>query len=153
MGAVTSNLEDVARVIQLAVAPIFLLTAVATTLMVLANRLARIVDRGRSIEARADPNHEARRGELDRLEWRARLIYRALFLGVTAAITVSLLMTLAFLGEILRFNAARIVALLFMAALFAYTGALLCLLREVFLAIGSFRLGIHPAPPDGEQGR
>ena len=30
-----------------------------------------------------------------------------------------------------------------MGALFAYTGGLMCLLREVFLAIGSFSLGIH----------
>ena len=52
-------------------------------------------------------------------------------------------MTMAFLGEILQFNAARAVAWLFIGALFSYTGALLSLLREVFLALGGFRLGIH----------
>ena len=79
------------------------------------------------------------------LERRAHIIYRALFLGVSAALFVCLLMTLAFAGEIFQFNPARAVAVLFMAALFAYTGALMCLLREVFLAVGSFRLGIHNA--------
>ena len=145
MGTLTGNLQDVARLIQLAIAPVFLLTAVSTTLTVLAGRLARIVDRGRSLEARVPQDEAAHPEELDRLETRARLIYRALSLGVSAALLVCLLMTAAFLGEVLDFNAARAVAFLFIGALFAYTGALLCFLREVFLAIGGFRLGIHPA--------
>jgi hypothetical protein len=137
------SLQNVAQLIQLAVAPIFLLTAVATTLMVLAGRLARIVDRGRSLETQAAPANQIQREELLLIEKRAHIIYRALFLGVSAAILVCLLMTVAFAGEVFRFHVAKAVALLFMAALFAYTGALMCLLREVYLAIGSFNLGIH----------
>lgn len=148
MEPLSAGVEEVARVIHLAVAPIFLLTAVATTLLVLAGRLARIVDRGRALEARATPGHPPHMRELLALEGRARLIYTALSLGVSAAILVCLLMTAAFLGELLRFHAAKAVAGLFIGALFAYTGALLCLLREVFLAVGSFRLGIHAPPSD-----
>ena len=139
------NLEHVARLIQLSVAPIFLLTGVATTLLVLTTRLGRVVDRGRTLETRATrerPYHE----ELDVIERRARIIYWALSLGVTAAILVCLLMTAAFLGEVLRLNSARLVVILFLGALFAYTGALVSLLREVFLAVGSFRLEIHHRP-------
>ena len=143
METATGSIKDVAQLIELAVAPIFLLTALATTLLVLAGRLARIVDRGRSLELRTSTTPH--RDELLLLERRAHIIYRALFLGVAAALCVCLLMTLAFAGEIFQFNPARAVALLFMAALFAYTGALICLLREVFLAVGSFRLGIHHA--------
>mgnify|MGYP001566372068 CR=1 FL=1 len=145
METATGSIKDVAQLIQLAVAPIFLLTALATTLLVLAGRLARIVDRGRALELRTTPGGSPHRDELLMLERRAHIIYRALFLGVAAALCVCLLMTLAFAGEIFQFNPARAVALLFMAALFAYTGALICLLREVFLAVGSFRLGIHHA--------
>lgn len=135
----TSALHDVTQLIHLAVAPIFLLTAVAATLTAFMHRLSRIVDRGRFIERQPTPDKK----ELLLLERRARLIYRALYLGVSAAILVCLLMTLAFLGATLGFNAARAVAWLFMGALFAYTGALVCLLREVFLAVGNFRLGIQ----------
>lgn len=137
------NLEDVARLIQLAVVPIFLLSAVATTIIVLTGRLGRIVDRGRSLEARPTPEVEAHRDELRVLERRARIIYRSIFLAVAAAILVCVLMTLAFMGELLHFNPAPAVALLFIGALFAYTGALSGLLREVFLAIQKFRLGIR----------
>src|SRR5581483_7716102 len=44
-------LGDVAHVIQLAIAPVFLLTAVGTVLNVLANRLGRTVDRRRVLVA------------------------------------------------------------------------------------------------------
>ncbi len=141
------SIERTARLIQLAVAPIFLLTAVATTLTVLAGRLTRIVDRGRFLETKAAPANDFLRGELDLIESRARLIYRGLSLGVLAAILVSLLMAIAFMGEVFLFNAAKVAASLFIAALFSYTGALVCLLREVFLALGSFRLGLHHASP------
>lgn len=140
MGTTAGNIETVARLIQLSVAPIFLLTAVATTLMVLTGRLARIVDRGRALENRAAPDDRTHHDQLRLLERRARIIYRALTLGVFAAILVCLLMTLAFLGETFQFNAAAGVASLFILALFAYTGALMLFLREVFLAIGGFRL-------------
>lgn len=137
----TGDLESVAKLIHLAVAPIFLLTAVSTTLTVLINRLARIVDRGRALESR-DPDPSPHRGEIALLERRARLIYRAMAFGVLAAILVCLLMSLAFLGELASVNSARALALLFVGALLSYTGALMMLLREVFLAVGSFRLGM-----------
>ena len=112
---IPSTSKTVAEFIQLAIAPIFLLMAVATTLTVFAGRLSRIVDRGRSLEARGTPDNAAHRDELRVLERRAQLIYRALSLGVSAAILVSLLMALAFAGEIFHFNTAAPVALLFMA--------------------------------------
>jgi hypothetical protein len=70
-----------------------------------------------------------------------------LTLGVLAAICIALLMALAFGGEVFGFNAATPVSLLFMSSLTAYTSALLLLLREVFLAIANFRLGIKGVPP------
>lgn len=139
-----ATLEEVAQLIQLAIAPVFLLTAVASTLLVFAGRLARIVDRGRHLEARTDIDVSVIQ-ELNLLERRARLIYLALSLGSGAALLVCLFMTLAFAAKIFHFEAARTAALCFMGALFSFTGATICLLREVFLAVGNFRLGIRAA--------
>ena len=146
MGLTPGSLKNVSQFIQLAVAPIFLLTAVAATLTVFINRLTRIVDRGRWIEALEPAEQKQRHGELLVLGRRAKLIYRALTLGVFSAIFVVLLMGLAFAGEVIQLDAATPVALLFLAALLSYTAALLCLLREVFLAIGNFQLGINASP-------
>ena len=45
-------IPTVAHVIQMAVAPVFLLTGVGAILTVLTNRLARIIDRARILEER-----------------------------------------------------------------------------------------------------
>lgn len=142
----TGGLAEVTHLIQLAVAPIFLLSAVATTLMVFTQRLARIVDRGRSVERAAAADPKDYTAELAVLEERARWIYRALSLGVLAALCVSFLMTAVFAGAVLSLKVAKPSAALFLLGLFSYTAALGCLMREVFLAVGSFRLGLHAKP-------
>jgi hypothetical protein len=52
------QISDIGHVIQLAIAPVFLLTGVATKLTVLTNRLARIIDRSRVLEDRLETNHD-----------------------------------------------------------------------------------------------
>jgi hypothetical protein len=47
-----SQVTAIAHVIQLAVAPVFLLTGVGAVLAVLTQRLARIIDRARVLEER-----------------------------------------------------------------------------------------------------
>src|SRR5512136_987755 len=98
-----THLQDITHTIQLAVAPVFLLTALGTTLAVLTARLGRVVDRARRVEARVDaePDAPARAGlvdELRRLAYRARQIHWALTAGTSAAILVCLLIAVAFVG-------------------------------------------------------
>jgi Protein of unknown function (DUF2721) len=50
-----SRLTETGHAIQLAVAPVFLLSGVSAMLVVLTNRLARIIDRGRLVEAGLPP--------------------------------------------------------------------------------------------------
>jgi hypothetical protein len=54
------QISDIGHMIQLAIAPVFLLTGVGTNLMVLTNRLARIIDRSRALEDRLDIGHNDR---------------------------------------------------------------------------------------------
>ena len=138
-------LGDVAHVIQLAIAPVFLLTAVGTTLSVLTARLARVVDRGRALEGGAPTGHPGGiPGELVNIEKRARWTLRGLSLSTLSGIQVSLLIAVAFIGYAFQLNVGFWVAVLFVGAMIAYTGGLICLLREVYLATLTFRL-IPPA--------
>jgi hypothetical protein len=143
-----SLLQDITHTIQLAVAPVFLLTALGTTLSVLITRLARIVDRARRVEARLPeeqgPVRDATVEELRTLEARARLIHWALTLATSAALLVCLLIAVAFLGYLFAARAATVMAILFVAAMAAYVGALVCFLREVFAAIATMRFALPP---------
>lgn len=146
MGA--TQLQDITRTIQLAVAPVFLLSALGTMLAVLSTRLGRIVDRARRLEkpdaAAEVESREQRVSELRQLERRARWIYYALTLGVAAAATVCLLIVLAFVGYLFDVNISLVVALLFIAAVVLFMAALLFFLREVFGAVAQLRFSLPP---------
>ena len=135
----------IAHVIQLAVAPVFLLTGVAAILGVMANRLARIVDRARILELKlSDAQGEARtelEGRLRNLSRRAKLISHAIALCVSTAVLVCGVIIVLFLGEFLAFEATAPAAVLFICALLSFLLALIWLLREVFLATRTLKFG------------
>lgn len=131
-----SHVHDIARVIQMALAPAFLLSAVGALLNVFANRLARIVDRTRVLECRGEPGDDGR-AELGTLQRRGELVRWAITMGTGAALLVSLVIGVAFVGFLARMNFAMVVAGLFVAAMGALTLALGFFLREVVLAVGS----------------
>jgi hypothetical protein len=140
-----SELADIGRVIQLAVAPVFLLTGVAAFLNVLTNRLARIIDRARTLEDMLGHASERERIEAEReligLSRRARLINRSIGMAVVCALLICTLVALLFAGAFLGFDMRLSVGLAFVATMFALIGALLSFLREVFVATRNLRIG------------
>ncbi len=135
----------IAHVIQLAVAPVFLLTGVGAILNVMANRLARIVDRARMVELKLVGAEGAAYAELEQrlenLSRRAKLISHAIALCVLTAVLVCAVIITLFLGEFLSYNAALPAALLFIAALLSFLLALIWLLREIFQATATLKFG------------
>jgi hypothetical protein len=135
-----SHIADISRVIQLAVAPVFLLTAIATLVTTLNNRLGRIVDRRRVILERlaADvPNAEtaATDTELATLSRRARLVYLSIFSAVLGALLICLVVASAFMAALLTYDLSRLVAGLFVLSMLSLVVSLGLFLREVFLAV------------------
>lgn len=143
----TNQLADISHTIQVAVAPVFLLSAVGTTLSVLTTRLARIIDRARLLEAHFkgldQPEQAHARLELDTLSLRARFIQRALTTGVGAALAVCLLIITAFVGYLTDSNLGMEVAALFIMAMGLFAFALVTFLREVVLSLDSLHFGKH----------
>ena len=137
--------SGIAHVIQLSVAPVFLLTSIAAILGVMTNRLARVVDRARALEIKLAGAEGAAyndiHGRLKTLSRRAQLISRAIVLCVVTAVLVCAVIITLFLGAFLSFDAAVPAALLFIAALLAFLLALVGLLREIFLATSSLKIG------------
>jgi hypothetical protein len=133
------NLTDISHVIQLAVAPVFLLTAIATLINALNTRLGRIVDRRRVVQERLHTREpgdaEAAVTEIANLHRRTRLIYYAIFCAVLSALLVCLVVAGAFLGALLGIDLARSVATVFIAAMLAMISGLSLFLREVYLAV------------------
>jgi hypothetical protein len=140
------RITAVARVIQLAVAPVFLLSAIGAMLSVMTNRLARVIDRARALEVELDekPSHvDAIQPRLGTLSRRAKLVSRSIALCTITALLVCALIVVQFLGAFLTFDASMAVALLFVAAMIAFFIGLVYFLREVFVATASLRIGPH----------
>lgn len=141
--------SNVAYFIQLSVAPVFLLTGVAAMLGVLTNRLSRIIDRARAIEAQhaveADSGRRASQHAMLRvLSRRARLVSWSISLCTTCSLFVSTIIVLLFLEALLATYFRGVVPVLFIIAMLAFIMGLLVFLREIYLATDSLRIG----PPE-----
>jgi hypothetical protein len=136
---------DVAHIIQLAVAPVFLLSGVGVTLGLFVNRLSRIVDRARAIEEQLAHDHN--NGELqDRLRVlarRARYINTAITLGTISGLMVALTVVLLFTYALSGVHFATAIAIVFILAMLTLTAALLVFLIEVRVATATLRIGAH----------
>jgi hypothetical protein len=135
----------IAHVIQLSVAPVFLLTSVGAILNVMTNRLSRIIDRARVLELKLVDAKDDLRQELimrlGNLSKRAKLISRAVAMCVVTAVLVCGTIIVLFAGEFAGFNATVPAALLFIAGLLTFLLSLIWLLREIFMATRTMKFG------------
>lgn len=145
-----ASIETIAGVISLAVAPVFLLAGIAGLLGVMSTRLGRITDRARVIERRIPdaPGPEQEKvlyGEAASLWERTRIINWAIRICTLGALTICLVIVTLFVGELVEFNVAVAVAVLFVAAMLCVISGLVLFLREVGIATGRMRLGMEAA--------
>lgn len=138
------QIGDIGHIIQLSIAPVFLLTGVGTNLMVLTNRLARIIDRSRVLEDRLDggpdPLYQA---ELETLFRRSHLINIAITLSTACGLLICLVIAALFLGDTLGLRLTDFIAALFVLAMLALICSFIYLLKEIFIASKSLRLSRH----------
>jgi hypothetical protein len=128
----------IAHAIQLAIAPVFLLTGIAGLLNVMAARLARVIDRARFLEqgwhamdARA---RAIARVEVGNLERRRRVCSWSINFSTVAALLICIVIVALFVEEFFQKDLKWLAGALFVAAMVALIGGLTCFLREVYLA-------------------
>lgn len=135
--------------IQLAVAPVFLLTAVAGMIGAVAGRLARIIDRARVVEDRSRGSTDVQwleraARELNLLRLRGKLANGCIALLTTCALLIGLTIIVLFLGETSGIQISRWAIGSFLAGVVSFMAALLCFLAETFLATRILDFRVHP---------
>jgi hypothetical protein len=136
---------DIAHLIQSAIAPVFLLTGVASTLGVLTNRLSRIVDRARVLEQLLEGHPGAAphvHAELAVLARRAHYINIAISLATISALLVALVVVSLFANAFFASELSVLVALLFVGAMVCLSAAYVVFFIEVRIAVAALRIGI-----------
>lgn len=139
----TLQAADMAHVIQLSVAPVFLLSGIGALLSVLSARVGRVVDRSRHIEHLCEEAAELppqMRREFEILSRRARMANWAISLCTSCALLICTLIVVLFVGAFLSLDVSAIIALLFIAAMGVLILGLICFLKEIHLAIASLRI-------------
>jgi hypothetical protein len=138
---------DIAHAIELAIAPVFLLTGIAGLLSVMTSRLARIIDRGRWFEQQwqaLQPDARARyRLELTHLERRRRLASQAIHGCTAAALLVCLVIATLFVEALFGWQLRGLAAAIFILTMLALILGLAFFLREVHLATHAVRVLTH----------
>lgn len=145
-----ANMGDVAHAIQLALAPVFLLTGIGAILNVMAGRLARIIDRGRQLTEHPVPQDlqrsETLQVELHSLERRRQLTSIAITASTLSALLVCLVIAALFVEVLLKIELKWLVGTLFIGSAVALVVGLTYFLREVHLAMQTVRI-----PASGSQ--
>ncbi len=141
-----TQLDTVTHAIQLAVAPVFLLTAVAAMIGTIAGRLARIIDRARLLEDRIESaapgkSMSAAFDELKKLRARGRLVNVCIALLTFCAILIGLTIMTLFIGETTEAPILRFATVFFLSSVSCFLLALVCFLSETLLATQMLKFG------------
>lgn len=147
------DLAAVTHGIQLAIAPVFLLTAVSGMIAAVAGRLARIIDRARFLENRlesdtiAEPRAIKMYTELAQLRHRGWLVNSCLALLTFCAMLIGFTIILLFLGETADLPILKIATISFLSGVVCFLSALVCFLTETLLATRLLRFAELPVQP------
>jgi Protein of unknown function (DUF2721) len=141
--------------VKLAVAPVFLLTAVAAMIGALTQRLSRVVDRARwihremSSESILAETFELYTQELKDIEKRGRLINTSMVFLVICALLIGMTVMELFLAETVsgQLLLSKLVLYTFVGGIASFILALISLLMEVLVAWYSIRWQPHLTTP------
>jgi uncharacterized protein DUF2721 len=140
-----AHILTVAHVIQLAVAPVFLLSGVGMVLTVILSRLNRIVDRARLVESYLPSATEQSKAsyynELQTLSRRAKLAHWAITLTTICGLLVCVVIAILFIGHYLRIDLSPTILICFIVAMLAIVLAFILFLKEISLGVASLRFG------------
>jgi len=141
------NVDNIAHVIDIAVAPVFLLAGISGLLMVLTSRLGRTIDRSRSLQSAVNKKISAQHKaaieyEMKNLLNRGRFINASINLATVSALMVCFVIISLFLGSLMNFNVGIVVASLFIVCMVILALAFGCFVVEVFIASRSLRVSL-----------
>jgi cytochrome c biogenesis protein CcdA len=136
----TPSVTQLSQVITQAIAPAFLLGALAAFISVLTLRMNRVVDRSQMLNA-IDGTDAARahlKTDLPRMRQRAVLLNNATFFATLSAIFATLLVMVAFVTAFFDIQHERGIAILFVITLGFFAAALVNFARETRIALQEF---------------
>ncbi|KLI64301.1 DUF2721 domain-containing protein [Aurantiacibacter marinus] len=136
----TSSTARVQQIVQLSLAPVFLLAAIGAILNVMNARLTWLIERIDFIERRFEKGLGEREAEeLPALRQRQYFAQMAASLSTSAALTICIVVVILFVSAFIQPRIGTIVAVLWIATMSQLSIALLLFFRETRLATSTAR--------------
>lgn len=145
------NVESFAKLLQLSISPVVLISAVGLLLLSLNNRLARIIDRTRElandIQSSGEKNLEELQFELKVMFNRSHILRAAVTLVSTSIFFASLVILVMFFIFFIKLPASavmlkNVVLMLFMLSIVSLVGCMIFFLVDVFKSLKVLNLDV-----------
>ena len=144
MAASDLPVQDLIPVLQVAIGPVILISGVGLLLLSMTNRFGRVIDRARLL---ARSLHDATPEEKERaaaqiaiLAVRGRLVRLSITFAAVSLLLAAILIVTLFLTALLRWEAARLLAGLFIACMIALVVAIVLFIRDINLSLAALKL-------------
>jgi hypothetical protein len=131
-------------VLQIAIAPVILISGVGLLLLSLTNRFGRAVDRTRQIHEHMRAAPAAHRlhlaNQVALIYRRARLIQVAIVMGALSALFAAMLILTLFFSALLKWESSFLIGLFFVCCLLALVGSLVTFIMDIRLSLAALKL-------------
>lgn len=149
MDTTAAGAESLSRILQFAISPVVLISAVGLLLLTVTNRFGRAIDRSRTlvgeIAAVAPSSRAPLQEQLRILLRRAGWLQRSITLIAASLFLSGLMIFLMFLKIIAGWPVGGAIVAAFGLDIVALIGAVVYFLLELFLALEALRIEVRPA--------
>lgn len=142
-------LQDVARAMSTAIAPVFMITGVGAVLAAMSSRYGRVIDRARDVlrEAALEPQDRSRRERVDielrRLYQRAKVLRLTIILAATSIFCIAVTILVVFAALVFDMALSYVIIVLFTASLAFLTAALILFIEDFATSLAGLKYEIR----------
>ena len=144
---VITSLAELVPVLQTAIGPVILISGVGLLLLTMTNRLGRVTDRIRIIDAQYPTTPAGDQGQkaaqLSILWRRARLLRLSLTLASLSALCAALLVVLLFLAALFQIDDAWLISATFVLCMATLIGSLLLFIHDLNQSLSALKLELE----------
>jgi len=149
----TTQLHELIPVLQIAIAPVILISGVGLLLLSMTNRFGRAIDRSRQLarEMReAGPTEQDRlAGQIEILYRRARLIRLSIIAAAISVLMAAVLIISLFLSALLKVEVGWLISVVFIVGMVALIISLVAFIQDIHLSLMALKLELGHEKPSG----
>jgi hypothetical protein len=144
---ITTTFAELIPILQLAIAPVILISGVGLLLLTLTNRFGRLLDRARALNRDHPPSAAIAadvRAQIVILHRRSSILRHSIILGAITVLLVPVLILLLFVSALLKLEAGGLIVVVFCLSQISLIGSMLAFIRDMNLSLEAVRLEIRP---------